>query len=87
MRSVFLVYFGRRLVIFLIIILSLTACSNPDAKGKELYETAQFEEQQRNLPHAKKLDQQIINDYSQTPSAAKAKERLKALEGSPPQSP
>lgn len=61
----------------------LAACSNPDAKSQELYETAQFEEQQRNFPHAKKLYARIISDYPETPSAAKAKERLKALESAP----
>lgn len=48
-------------------------------KGKELFETAQFEEKQNNREHAAKLYEEIVRKYPDSPLAAKAKERLEAL--------
>jgi outer membrane protein assembly factor BamD (BamD/ComL family) len=80
-------YLNRNVLILVMMLLALTACSNPEAKSQELYETAQFEEQQRNIPHAKKLYERIVSDYPETATAGKAKERLKALESAPSPSP
>jgi len=52
-------------------------------KGKELFETAQFEEKQHNQEHAKKLYAEIIAKYPDTPLARQAQERLAGLGGKP----
>ena len=51
--------------------------------ARELLDTAQLEETQRNLPHARELYQELLRRYPNTPEAATAAERLKAL-GEPP---
>jgi outer membrane protein assembly factor BamD (BamD/ComL family) len=62
-------------------LLILSACANPEGKSQELYETAQFEEQQNNIKHARQLYEEIAKEYPTTSYASKAQERLKALEG------
>jgi TolA-binding protein len=59
------------------VVLALVACGGG---AGELYETAQFEELQRNTTHARELYQEIVTKYPSSPEAAKAKERLQALE-------
>lgn len=69
----------RILLIFLITLtVMFSACSGQ--KAEEIYETAQFEELQKNTVHAKQLYQEIMEKYSGTEYAVKASERLKALE-------
>lgn len=63
-----------------LMLLSL-GCGNPEAKSKELYDTAQFEEQQRNFKHARQLYERILKEYPETETARQAEGRLKALEG------
>ena len=46
---------------------------------QQLFETAQFEEQQHNQAHAQELYQRILRDYPASPVAPKAEERLKEL--------
>ena len=58
-------------------VLALAACSGKGAQ--ELFETAQFEEKQHNLDHARKLYEEIIAKHPQSELAAKAKERLNAM--------
>ncbi len=58
---------------------SALSCSNPEGKSADLYETAQFEEAQDNLKHAKALYEEIIKSYPKSSLAPKAKERLEAL--------
>ncbi len=48
-------------------------------QAKQLYETAQFEEVQRNHEHARQLYERILRDHAGSDYAAKAKERLAAL--------
>jgi hypothetical protein len=48
--------------------------------AKELLETAQFEELQRNTSHARELYQEILRKHPDSPEAATAKERLAALD-------
>ena len=55
----------------------LTACG--EHGGKDLFETAQFEEKQNNVPHAKELYQEILTKYPQSEYARKAEERLQRL--------
>lgn len=67
-------------VLFSTVLLFATlSCSNPEGKSAELYETAQFEEQQDNLKHAKSLYEEIITSYPDSSLVPKAKERLEAL--------
>ena len=58
--------------------LAVAGCS--DKKAQEKYETAQFEELQKNYVHAKELYQEIIKKYPESDYAKEAAERLKALE-------
>ena len=63
------------------LLLLALGCSNQEAKSKELYATAQFEEQQRNFKHARQLYERILKDYPETETAKQAEGRLKELEG------
>jgi outer membrane protein assembly factor BamD (BamD/ComL family) len=55
----------------------LAGCSGE--KGKELYDTAQFEEKQGNREHATKLYQEIVAKYPGSELAKKAESRLTEL--------
>ena len=48
--------------------------------AKELLDTAEFEELQRNTTHARELYQEIVQKHPDSPEAAKAKKRLAALD-------
>ena len=54
----------------------LTACGEDP---QQLFETAQFEEEQHNQAHAQELYQRILRDHPASPVARKAEERLKEL--------
>jgi hypothetical protein len=58
--------------------LMLYGCS--DQKAKELFETAAFEENQGNVPHAKQLYQELVNLYPSTKVAEIARARLADLD-------
>ncbi|NKE71734.1 tetratricopeptide repeat protein [Candidatus Manganitrophus noduliformans] len=62
------------------LLLLAVGCGNPEAKSKELYDTAQFEEQQRNFKHARQLYERILKEYPETETAKQAETRLKELE-------
>jgi len=55
----------------------LAACGGGGAK--ELLDTAEFEELQKNPAHARELYQEIVTKYPGSPEATKAAERLQAL--------
>jgi len=55
----------------------LWSCSSD--KAKEMLETAQFEERQMNLPHAKQIYEDIVRLYPSSKEAETAKARLAAL--------
>src|SRR5688572_725212 len=57
------------------------ACSAD--KPKELLETAEFEERQTNVPHAKQLYEDVIRLYPTSKEAAIARTRLDALKKAP----
>jgi hypothetical protein len=59
----------------------LLSCSGD--KAKELIETAEFEERQMNLPHAKQLYEDVIRLYPTSKEAEKAQARLAALKQAP----
>ncbi len=67
----------RKLIIAAFLGLLLTGCSD---RAEELYETAQFEEQQFNQDHAVKLYREIIDKYPDAAYASQARERLNELE-------
>jgi outer membrane protein assembly factor BamD (BamD/ComL family) len=58
------------------VLLLLAGCGD---RGKDLYDTAQFEEKQLNNPHATKLYRQIVEEYPDSPYANQAKTRLAEL--------
>jgi outer membrane protein assembly factor BamD (BamD/ComL family) len=47
---------------------------------KQLFETAQFEEQQNNQAHAHQLYERIVQDHPESDWAKKAKARLLAMD-------
>jgi TolA-binding protein len=61
----------------IILVLVVVACSGD--KAKELLETAEFEERQMNLPHAKQLYEEIIRLYPASKEADTARARLEKL--------
>jgi len=51
---------------------------------QQLFETAQFEEQQHNQAHARELYERILRDHPDSPVVRKAQKRLEELKkGSP----
>ena len=62
---------------FIILLLLVTACSGD--KAKDLLETAEFEERQMNLPHAKQLYEEVIRLYPSSKEADTARARLARL--------
>ncbi len=56
---------------------TLIACSGD--KPKELLETAEFEERQQNVQHAKQLYEDLVRLYPSTPQAEVARARLTSL--------
>lgn len=65
-------------IVFIILFLLITACSGD--KAKELLETAELEERQMNLPHAKQLYEDVIRLYPTSKEADTARARLTKLD-------
>jgi outer membrane protein assembly factor BamD (BamD/ComL family) len=65
------------LIIMMVCMAALGGCTGD--KGKQLYDTAQFEEKQRNNEHARQLYEELVKKYPGTEFAAKAGERLRTL--------
>lgn len=63
----------RKIILLLVSLILMAGCAD---KGKELYETAQFEEKQRNLEHAAQLYREIIKKAPDSEYAGKAAQRL-----------
>ena len=61
------------------VMLSLLLCGCSGDKAKELLETAELEERQMNVPHAKQLYEDVIRLYPSSPQAHTARERLAQL--------
>lgn len=61
---------------------ALAGCSR--SGPSDLLETAQFEELQTNVPHAKELYREILDRYPDSAEATKARERLAAIDGAAP---
>lgn len=60
-----------------VICLALAACSGD--KSQELLETAEFEERQHNVAHAKQLYEEIVRSNPSSSQAETARTRLAAL--------
>lgn len=67
----------RKIVLGLFLALALAGCGD---RAKELYETAQFEEQQFNVDHASELYRQIVAEHPDSPFAPRARQRLQELQ-------
>jgi len=65
------------LIFIMVCMAALAGCAGE--KGKELYDTAQFEEKQHNNEHARQLYEEIVKKYPGTKYATKATERLQAI--------
>lgn len=63
----------RSLLLAALLAVSAGACSR---SADDLLETARFEELQRNLPHARKLYQEIVDRFPDSYEATEAKQRL-----------
>jgi len=68
----------KRAIILTLVAANLLLAGCGD-KGKELFETARFEEKQNNSEHAIKLYEEIVANYPQSEFAKKAGERLAVL--------
>lgn len=66
----------KRCIMALLSAVMLMAGGCAGEKGKELYETAQFEEKQHNQEHAAQLYREIIKRYPGSDYAEKAGKRL-----------
>ena len=66
------------IVLFVVLGLALASCSGDNAE--QLFETAKLEELQDNREHAKKLYQEIVQTYPDSPYAKEAQARLSAIE-------
>jgi outer membrane protein assembly factor BamD (BamD/ComL family) len=71
----------RRLFIVILALCALAGAACSGKGAKELYETAQFEEKQHNLEHARKLYEEIVAKHPQSEFAPQARERLETLKG------
>ena len=67
-----------------VLILSVLLLGCPGGGPQELLDTAQLEEVQRNLPHARKLYAEILERHPESPQAATARARLEHLESDDP---
>ena len=71
---------GLRTVSGLIFSLAIVFCLGCTGdKPKELLETAEFEERQMNLPHAKQLYEDVVRLYPTSKEAETARARLAAM--------
>ena len=66
-----------RLMLCALCCVFLLSCSGD--KAKEMLETAEFEERQMNVPHAKQLYQDLIRLYPTSKEAETARAKLAAL--------
>ena len=71
----------QRFIFLLLMLCALVVAGCASERGKELFDTAQFEEKQHNQDHAAKLYDEIVNKYPGSELARKAEERLAVLKG------
>ena len=68
------------LVLMMVVLMAVAGCTGNNAG--ELFETAEFEELQKNHTHAIQLYQEILEKYPDSKYAGKTRDRLKVLEKS-----
>ena len=66
----------KRIALILLLWAFLSAVAGCSDKAKELYETARFEELQRNEEHARELYRKILDSHPGSDYAPRARERL-----------
>ena len=71
----------RQAVAMLLVLATLMTGGCAGEKGKDLFDTAQFEEKQGNRPHAVQLYEEIVKKYPGSELAKKAADRLSVLKG------
>jgi hypothetical protein len=69
----------KKVLLVGLLVLMLAACGD---RAKDLYETAQFEEQQFNRAQATKLYREVVEKYPASPYAEPARQRLSDLQES-----
>ncbi len=73
--------FRKSTILFVGVFLALCLSIGCGGESPEsLFETAQFEERQTNVPHARELYQRIMHEHPGSEWAKKAKARLEQLE-------
>lgn len=65
------------IVVVVLLLVGATACTGD--KAKELLETAELEERQMNLSHAKQLYEEVLRLYPSSKEAETARARLAKL--------
>ncbi len=71
----------KRVFLICIIVMTMAFMSCSGNKAEEMYETAQFEELQKNYVHARQLYEEIIKKYPKSEYSKKSSDRLSALNG------
>jgi len=69
----------KQLIVILTLMVAFAVGGCTGDSGKQLFETAKFEELQNNREHALELYQAIVKKYPKSEYAKKAEERLKEL--------
>lgn len=69
----------KRIITLLMILATLTICGCSGDNVKEVFETAQLEELQKNYDHARELYREIIQKHPKSAFAAKSREKLDGL--------
>jgi outer membrane protein assembly factor BamD (BamD/ComL family) len=67
----------KKTVLAFFLFVALVGCGD---RAKDLYQTAQFEEQQFNRAHAIKLYSEVVDKYPSSPYAEPARQRLAELQ-------
>ena len=65
----------------LLVIAILFGMGCSDHRAEELFDTAQLEERQNSLDHARQLYLEVMDKYPDSPYAQEARKRLEALSG------
>ena len=67
------------LIVAVLVSLAVSACGNPEAKARGLYNQSLAAERDGNPDDSKKLLNQVVKDYPQTTAATEANQKLTAL--------
>jgi outer membrane protein assembly factor BamD (BamD/ComL family) len=67
----------KKMLLGMLLLAGLAGCGD---RAKDLYQTAQFEEQQFNSAHAIKLYHEVVEKYPSSPYAEPARQRLSELQ-------